>query len=398
MRVKRLFGSLAFLLLTSALCLAASPLGTAFTYQGRLNDGGQTANGVYDLRFAVFDAASGPAQIGGVLTNAATPVSNGLFTVILDFGPGVFTGEGRWLEIGVRTSGSPDDFTTLSPRQPLTPTPYAHMAGTAATVPNGAITSNMLAGGSVGAAQLAVGAVGSNQLAAGSVGAGNLAAGAAAANLAAGGQSGVASGGLVLSPIENNALLNAGYVKLGTTLIGDSWRDRDPGDSPEARSYHSAVWTGSEMIVWGGYDGAQYFQNGARYNPVANTWTPVNTLTAPPARRYHTAVWTGTEMIVWGGHNGRTNLVGGARYNPLSDTWISVLDSGKTVPAARRLHTAIWAGNEMIVWGGHGNSAPLNSGGRYNPVDNTWGSVTTVGAPPRRDSHTAVWTGSEMVV
>src|SRR5687767_6158432 len=78
--------------------------GTAFTYQGRLNDGASPANGTYDLKFALFDAASTGNQVGGALTNAATAVSNGLFIVTLDFG-NQFPGPDRWLEIGVRTNG-----------------------------------------------------------------------------------------------------------------------------------------------------------------------------------------------------------------------------------------------------------------------------------------------------
>src|SRR5262245_38764592 len=72
--------------------------GTAFTYQGRLDDGGSPASGTYDLTFALFDHASGVAQIGGTLTNAAIAVTNGLFTVTLDFGA-QFPGARRWLEI-----------------------------------------------------------------------------------------------------------------------------------------------------------------------------------------------------------------------------------------------------------------------------------------------------------
>ena len=103
--------------------------GTAFTYQGRLNDGANPANGSYDLTFALFDSASGPNQVGGILTNAATAVSNGLFTVILDFG-NQFPGTNRWLEIGVRTNGG-STLATLSPRQLLASTPYAVQAANA---------------------------------------------------------------------------------------------------------------------------------------------------------------------------------------------------------------------------------------------------------------------------
>jgi hypothetical protein len=105
---------------------AALAQGTAFTYQGRLNDAGLPANGLYDFSFSVFDSASNSVtRIAGPLTNATTPVASGLFTVGLDFGQGIFTGAERWLEIGVRTNGAAAAFFILSPRQQLTASPYA---------------------------------------------------------------------------------------------------------------------------------------------------------------------------------------------------------------------------------------------------------------------------------
>ena len=101
--------------------------GTAFTYQGRLNDANAPANGSYDLRFIVYDNSVGGIQQGPSLTNAATAVSNGLFTVTLDFG-NQFPGAARWLDIAVRTNGG-GNFSALAPRQPLTSSPYAITAG-----------------------------------------------------------------------------------------------------------------------------------------------------------------------------------------------------------------------------------------------------------------------------
>jgi YVTN family beta-propeller protein len=103
--------------------------GTAFTYQGRLNDGASGANGTYDVSFALYDALTVGTQQEPILTNSATAVSNGLFAVTLDFG-NQFTGANRWLEIGVRTNGN-GTFSTLSPRQKITPTPYAIYANSA---------------------------------------------------------------------------------------------------------------------------------------------------------------------------------------------------------------------------------------------------------------------------
>lgn len=133
-------------ILLSGVVVRADPLGTAFTYQGRLQDGTNAANGLYDLRFAVYDSAGGSTQLGPTLTNSAVPLSNGLFTVTLDFGANVFTGNARWLETAVRTSGI-GDFGLLPPRQPLTPAPYAlysSQAGSAGSVASAAISASSL--------------------------------------------------------------------------------------------------------------------------------------------------------------------------------------------------------------------------------------------------------------
>ncbi|MDW8311066.1 MAG: hypothetical protein RMK20_16965, partial [Verrucomicrobiales bacterium] len=138
--------------------------GTAFTYQGRLDSGGLPANGSFDLRFSIFDAASGGVLVAGPLTNSATAVSNGLFTVALDFGAGPFSGAARWLEIAVRTNGG-GAFTTLSPRQPILPAPYAIRAanaGTAASATSvavGAVATAGLQDGSVTSAKIADGTI-----------------------------------------------------------------------------------------------------------------------------------------------------------------------------------------------------------------------------------------------
>ena len=124
-----------------------TPLGTAIMYQGRLTEQGNAVNGLYDLRFALFDAPTEGTAASGVLTNAATVVSNGLFSVSIDFGAGVFNGTERWLEIGVRTNGAGSDFVVLNPRQSLTPTVYA-LHALSAGIAHG-VTSNSLVGSSL---------------------------------------------------------------------------------------------------------------------------------------------------------------------------------------------------------------------------------------------------------
>jgi hypothetical protein len=110
-------------------CLAQ---GTAFTYQGRLNNGGGPANGLYDFQFSLSNAPSGGSQLGVTVTNLAVGVTNGLFTTTLDFGP-VLAGQAAWLAISVRNNGA-GSYVGLTPLQPLLPTPYAIMANSASNL------------------------------------------------------------------------------------------------------------------------------------------------------------------------------------------------------------------------------------------------------------------------
>ncbi|MEX0782014.1 MAG: hypothetical protein WD557_05140 [Dehalococcoidia bacterium] len=106
-------------------------LGSGFTYQGRLTDASAPANGAYDLRFILFDADSGGAQVGATVEKADVAVQSGLFTTELDFGAPSFDGNARWLEIAIRPGNQTGTYTVLSPRQPITPVPYALYAKTA---------------------------------------------------------------------------------------------------------------------------------------------------------------------------------------------------------------------------------------------------------------------------
>ena len=116
--------------------------GTTFTYQGRLTENGAPANGTNDLTFTLYSALNGGVTVGlsNVVSDLAT--TNGLFTVTLDFGVGIFTGADRWLEIGVRPGASAGAYTSLAPRQPVTAAPYATTAGQL----SGALSSANLGG------------------------------------------------------------------------------------------------------------------------------------------------------------------------------------------------------------------------------------------------------------
>jgi len=150
--------------------LPAAPLDTAFTYQGLLLNDGQPAEGLYDLQFALFDLESGGSPIAGPVTNSAVGVANGLVTTLVDFGDDVSLGEARWLEIAVRPQGA-SEFSTLTPRQPLTPTPYALHAASAnaAATALTAASAGSVAANAVANASLQVNAVTTDKIADGTV-------------------------------------------------------------------------------------------------------------------------------------------------------------------------------------------------------------------------------------
>ncbi len=391
-----------FLLLFLAASALRAQVPQLVNYQGRVAVHGVNFDGQGQFKFALVDGDGGRTfwSNDGTSREGDEPrhavrlaVTNGLYSVLLGdaanlenmtaIPPAVF--QNADVRLRVWFDDGDNGSQQLSPDQRIAAVGYAMMAD---TVTDGAIT----------AAKIASGAVGSAQLAAGSVTATRLAPGAAATNLATSGQAGVPSGGLILSATDNPALVAAGYVKIGPTTAADTWKGLSVSTAPVPRIDHTAVWTGSEMIVWGGWNGgAGYFNDGGRYNPTTDVWTPLPSEYAPSVRKGHSAVWTGSEMIVWGGRYGSA-INTGARYKPSTDQWSVMSMIG--APSARAFHAAVWTGSEMIVWS-------AGTGGRYNPVTDTWGApISTVGAPPVINSSLAVttvdvsvvWTGREMLV
>lgn len=206
--------------------------------------------------------------------------------------------------------------------------------------------------------------------------------------------------------IANSATLTAvtGAYTLTTSFVPTVWSPTSDVSAPAPRTEHSAVWTGSEMIVWGGNDGNSGAKNdGGRYDPNTDSWSATATADAPAPRSGHSAVWTGNEFLAWGGFSGASEFVAlgdGAGYSPQTDSWseISIVDA----PTPRLGHTTVWTGAEMIVWGGFACSAcangELGTGARYDPATDTWTPISVIGAPAARGNHAAVWTGSHMIV
>ena len=178
----------------------------------------------------------------------------------------------------------------------------------------------------------------------------------------------------------------------------DTWTATQTVGAPDPRWFHTAVSTGSKMIVWGGGDAglSTFFNTGGVYNPATDAWTATTTSGAPTARAGHVAVWTGSRMIVWGGWASGTGLQSGALYDPVTNTWAPTTTVG--APTARASTVAVWTGSRMIVWGGADDAGECNTGGIYDPETDTWTAITTVGAPSPRSEATAVWTGSRMIV
>ena len=182
--------------------------------------------------------------------------------------------------------------------------------------------------------------------------------------------------------------------------MGNTWTALPTAGAPAARQQHTAVWSGSEMIVWGG-TWATLDASGGRYNPATNTWMPMQTTGAPAGRAGHVAVWNSgsSEMIAWGGEAAAGVVNTGGRYNPAANAWSTITTTG--APSARTQHTAVvTTDGQVIVWGGRGNNAtPVsNTGARFFVSANGWLGMTTTGAPAPRIDHTAVWTGTEMIV
>jgi len=209
---------------------------------------------------------------------------------------------------------------------------------------------------------------------------------------------------IVWGGLDTTNVKNDGAAYDPTT---DTWRALPMTQAPMPRFGHTVVWTGTEMIVWGGTDFAGPRNDGGAYDPRLDRWRPLSVASAPAIRSWHTAVWTGTRMIVWGGQGvfpppapnsvDRVHRDGGS-YDPVNDLWAPIATTGPAV----RGHTAIWTGSRMIAWGGHDSFAltlnTVNFGGLYDPGANVWANVSNIAPPTARTAHTAVWDGFEMVV
>ncbi|MEJ5166305.1 MAG: hypothetical protein WHV67_04685, partial [Thermoanaerobaculia bacterium] len=160
----------------------------------------------------------------------------------------------------------------------------------------------------------------------------------------------------------------------------------------------SVVWTGEEMIIWGGSD--EIDGSGICfviiYNPTLDRFSQVPPPGGLECRIEHSAVWTGEEMIIWGGYNDENFLQTGAIYNLKTNSWKEI--TTKNAPSPRVEHCALWTGSSMIIWGGL-DDLYLNSGGIYDPLKDEWKTIRLdTSTPSPRIYNSAVWTGKEMLI
>ncbi len=226
------------------------------------------------------------------------------------------------------------------------------------------------------------------------------------------------------------------------------WTAVSPIGAPSARTCVRAVWTGSKIIVWGGYDLLGVANTGGIYDPSTDTWAPMLQLNSIPGRYFHSMAWMNGKLFVWGGivtpgfSNGQTNegfiydpntymwtpislvnappamesidaiyvngkilIFGGFpytntlyQYDPAANSWSLIATVGAP-PSPRCGYSAVWTGKELLIFGGTGPVAILDSVvGSYNPADKTWRKITAPAGLVHRNYHSALWTGVSMIV
>lgn len=354
-------------------------------YQGRIAVGTTAFDGVGQFKVALVngDASkvywlnSADGNSDGVPdSGVSVTVTAGLYSFILGDTtvPSMATLQGTvfsnsevylrvWFNDGV------NGFQHLSPDQRVTSVGYAMVSG---DVPDGTLTSAKL--GSDVAAQLADLTSRLQQV-----------------------EDSTTSGLTVVSTdSQDPALIAKGFKSFSSTTAAP-WITGSSTGVPSARFGHTAIWTGQEMVMWGGFLGGETYANtGGRYEPEQDSWTTITTFGAPSARQSHSGIWTGTELIVWGGFNDGGHLNTGGRYQPDAQLWDAVTTTG--APSARSDHASVWTGNRLIVWGGRGTTGFLSDGGLYDVAADQWTALALPNVPDARHSASAVWSGDRMIL
>ncbi|MFN2606419.1 MAG: Kelch repeat-containing protein [Acidimicrobiales bacterium] len=178
--------------------------------------------------------------------------------------------------------------------------------------------------------------------------------------------------------------------------VADRWRML--AASPLGPRRTSGVWTGKELVVWGGRDAASqtqlvFYADGAAYDPTADRWRVLAPSPLPERELRGGMTWTGSEVVAWGGGTGDEAFADGAAWSPATDTWRTLARS----PLAARFAQAIWTGKEVVVWGGEDWRQVFADGAAWDPAAGTWRTISPSPLKARIVA-TTVWTGSSMLV
>ena len=305
------------LMVCAAQLCQAEPMGTAFTYQGHLYDNNDVANDLYDFQFKLYDANIGDGQVGSDINKPDVDVIDGYFTVELDFESGVFDGNAVWLQIGVRpgVENDPCAYTPLSPRQEVTPTPYAIYAKTAGGISGGG---------------------------------------------------GVASGFYILG---DSKISPPSYTYTGNYVRTQAaWSEKAP--MPTARGSLTAVVVNGRIYAIGGYSEAEYTAVNEEYDPATNTW--VIKAPMPTARSSLAAAAVNGKIYAIGGYEGfGSHLDKNEEYDPATNTWAIKAP----MPTARSFLAAAVVSNKIYAIGGYVQPSYLSKNEEYNPATNTWATM-----------------------
>lgn len=218
---------------------------------------------------------------------------------------------------------------------------------------------------------------------------------------------------LVIGGLDNSTQQSVASIKAYDPRQ-DSWRNIAVPQALGARHDISAVWTGKEVFLWGGFrrngSSTEWIYSGGLLNiesgafhavSAPDFWSPRSSTWEWDPRQ--TLIWTGDKAIVWGGIDNKTNEPLGAIFNAEKASWSRMNVASEWAPERLAGHSAIWTGSKMVIWGGYNGTSDsarniTNMGGIYDPSDNSWVPTVTSGAPKARAGHQAVWTGSRMVI
>lgn len=418
-----------------ALLAATSSLaqGTAFVYQGRLADRSRSVNGSFDVSFSLFPTATGGTRIGPILSFPATSITNGLFTLSIDFGQGAFDGQDRWIELSVRTNGAAS-YSVISPRRRVSTSPTAQFAARAdvaqsapatgitgvlplASLPplnvDGSLLTNLNAS-SFGSGTVPDSLLSTNvpRLIDDLVFAGsNRFNGPVVALHPSNAFAGTFVGnGFGLSNLQASSFVGVAPAAtnfLGT-LQGDVAGTQDATTVVTINGMSALrVATGAshalaatpdlstDIIVRRDATNGGFYAGPIRAGRLSGDGSGLTNL--PTAASAYSA----PKGVLRASMSSADPALMAEGYRLMMTVPAPGWTAGSSInaPSARSKHSTVWDGQSMFVWGGLlAAGTPTSAGAWYHPATDQWTNISAISVPASRSDHTAVWTGSQMIV